>query len=162
MIRLRMSTEKWSLLSAAIRWGSDSKISHIEYELEDGSTLGARFSLRGKIARFFGKPACWLNFDGIQFRPASANRKQTTVIHATFAGIEDAFNWLAHYRLGRPYDLLGILGIITARGWSDNNSSFCSKAIQESATSIGTPLQRCEPQATKPRDIEISLAITLL
>jgi hypothetical protein len=163
MIRLRLSTERWSVVSALIRWRCDSKSSHIEYECDDGWTLGARFSLRGKIARVFGYPKCWLKLDGVQLRPPSANRKQTSIRYFTFDSIEQAYHWEFDNRLDTPYDLMGILGIVTARGWAKSGDAFCSEVKQEGAIAVGAGggkgFQNCAPQACTPRDIEISLIV---
>jgi hypothetical protein len=156
MTVVRLSTVKWSLVSAVIRWRSECDQSHAEFEFEDGSTLGARFSLRGKIARWLGWPKRWQYLDGVQLRPASANRKQSKIIRLTFDRIEEAAVWFRLNRLGAPYDLLGIVGIGTARGWDDSHDNFCSEGIHESAMAVGTVLQDCASQAVLPRDIKIS------
>jgi len=166
MVKLRLSTERWSLVSALIRWGSDSRHSHVEYEREDGWTLGARFSLWGKFARKLNWPKRWLKLDGVQWRPPKASRKQVDVLYLSFPGIEQAAEWEEKNRLGAPYDLLGIIGIVTARGWMESNDAFCSEVKQEGAIAVGLShgrgFQNCAPQAMKPRDIEIGLVATKL
>jgi len=162
MTKLRLSTVRLCLVSFLIRWLSDSEHSHIELEREDGWTLGARFSLRGKIARWLGSPKAWLDLDGVQWRPPDAI--QTDVLYFTFPGIEGAIDWVEKNRMGAPYDLIGILGIVTAKGWTDSHDAFCSELAQEVAQAVGVcqgrGFQNCSPQATKPRDVEISLMIT--
>jgi hypothetical protein len=163
-MKLRLSTVYWSLISWLIRWGSDSKHSHVELERADGWTLGARFSLRGKIARNLGWPNQWLHLDGVQWRRPDAT--QSNVVYFTYPGIEQAARWIEQNRLNAPYDLPGIIGIVTAKGWDESGDAFCSEVAQEAAVAVGLSggkgFQNCSPQATKPRDIEISLAITKL
>lgn len=159
MVRLRLSTEKWSIVSAMIRWKTDCKQSHVEFEYPDGWTLGARFSLRGKIARCLGWPTCWMDLDGVQMRPPRENRKQMAVVHVLFAGIDYAAKWFYMNRLHAPYDLLGVLGIGAARGWDDSHDNFCSEGVTESALAVGVRFQNQTPQATTPRDILISSAV---
>lgn len=157
---LRFSTQRWDIASALIRWRTECKHSHVEFEYEDGWTLGARFSLRGKIARWLGWPLCWIDLDGVQFRPPRENRKQVNVLRLTYPGIDQALDWFHANRLHAPYDLLGIIGIATARGWDDSHDNFCSEGMAEAAASVGIKFQNLSPQATTPRDIEISLSVS--
>ena len=117
MVKLRFSTEIWAPDSALIRWRTQCAWSHVEFEREDGSTLGARFSPFSK------------KDDGFIERPVSANSKQARVVHYTFPGIELAHEWGMNNLLGHPYDWRGILGIALARDVSANGSVFCSYAI---------------------------------
>jgi len=131
----------------------------VEYITSDGWTLGARFSLRGKIANWMLKYFditihSWIGLDGVQRRPPSSTRKQSNVIEVTFPKIELAYQWLWVKRLNWPYDLQGILGIATARGGASKTDEFCSRAITDSilATSDWFPLHMSS-QAVTPRDM---------
>lgn len=146
MVRLRFSTEPSSILSAFIRWRTDCAISHVEFEREDGWTLGSRYS------------------DGVRLRPPEANAKQAHVLHGTFPKIEEAYAWALQNRLGWPYNVWGIFGIATAKDWHDKNARFCSELIYESAEAVGTCLLNRYTTAwwqIAPRDLVISPAVTL-
>jgi hypothetical protein len=95
----------------------------------------------------------------VQLRPASENRKQTLVCFKTFDRIEDAYKWGIDFRMGVPYDLIGILGLATAEGWANRKAAFCSEFVTECANSVGVYPQNCSPQATSPRDLLISTAL---
>lgn len=128
LIKLRFSTEKWAIDSALIRWKTDSKISHVEFENDvDGSTLGSRFSL-------------FPSDSGIRIRPYWANSKQTHVVHATFDGIELAYAWVLKNRLGWGYDVKGILGISTVSDWHSRHGRDCSATVFEGAE-IGASIE---------------------
>lgn len=161
MIVLRFSTDSGSLISALIRWRTESKISHVEFELPTGWTFGARFSLRGKIGRWF-RIKRWQRLDGIQLRPPEDNANQTNVIRATFPGLAEAFIWACKNRAHWPYDLLGIAGIISAQGWHSRRARFCSDLIEEAAAAVGQPLLNCDPAAIAPRDLLISPSLQIL
>lgn len=155
LVRLRFSTEPWSLTSALIRWRTMCKQSHVEFELANGLTFGARFSLRGKIGRYFGIRA-WSLLDGVQWRGQDANKHQQRIIHATFPGIEKAYTWAVNHKAQCPYDVKAILGIITSRGWACQDSEFCSDLIAQAAEETGVRLLDNSAWATTPRDLLIS------
>jgi hypothetical protein len=138
-IKLRFSTQR-AIDSALIRWRSDAHISHVEFEREDGWTLGARL------------------FGGVALRPPSACQRQYNVIHATFPGIQAAYDWGLANRLGWKYDALGILGIATARDWHNKVGRFCSEFVLESAEETGTFLlsQIVKMWQISPRDLVLS------
>ncbi len=145
-IRLRFSTEPTSILSAFIRWGTDCHISHVEFEREDGWTLGSRFP------------------DGVQLRPPEANARQRCVEHRTFDRIDEAYEWVLKNRLGWCYNTLAIFGIITARDWHSNKCRFCSEAIYEGAEAVGTYLLNRDETAwwqIRPIDLLRSPAVKL-
>lgn len=114
-IRLRFSTSS-DPVSALIRWRTVSPVSHVEFERDDGSTLGSRY------------PA------GVCLRPSEANRGQRNVVHATFHGIELAYSWVLRYRIGFRYDLLTDIGIgLDRTSWHDRKQRMCSETVLEGA-----------------------------
>jgi hypothetical protein len=144
-ITLRFSTE-CAPDSALIRWRTDAHISHVEFEREDGWTLGARL------------------FGGVALRPPSACRRQYNVIHATFNGILEAYAWTLNNRLGAKYDALGIIGIATARDWHNKAGRFCSETILEGAEQTGIYLlsRIVKMWQISPRDLILSPLIEIL
>lgn len=154
---LRFSTHRRDPISWAIRVRTDWGRSHVEFEREDGWTLGARFSVRGKLSRTFKLPF-WKDLDGVQWRPP-AQGAQVNVAKYTFEYIELAVEWMDKNLLGRPYDVLGCAGIILATDWHSPYKQFCSAAIQRSAAARGIYFQsryETAPWQLTPRDIEIS------
>lgn len=174
MTVLRFSTELKSPISALIRWRTDWHHSHVEYQLDSGWTVGSRFSLQGKIARFVQKRfghtiKSRINLDGVQLRPPSANKNQCVdprskycVSFATFTNIEQCCEWVQKNRIGFKYDLLAIFGIVTGRNWHCKDGRFCSDVISESGEPFNTYFQNryeTAPYELAPRDLEISTAI---
>lgn len=161
IVLLRFSTEKYSLLSALIRWRTESKVSHVEFELAGGWTFGSRLSIRGKLGRKFNIKR-WQGLDGVQLRPPTENRKQSAIVHATFLLIDEAYRWGFVNRCNYPYDTAAIMGIITARGCADKDDRFCSEFVDECAQAVGVELLHNSRQAMTPRDILISPQVTIL
>ncbi len=114
-VTLRFSTTD-DPVSRLIRWRTVSPVSHVEFELKDGSTLGSRWP------------------GGVRVRPPTANAKQRNVIRATFAGIEKACVWVGLHRIGYGYDLLTDLGIgIDRTAWHNRRERMCSETVLEGA-----------------------------
>lgn len=139
---LRLSTEKWSALSAVIRWRTDAAISHAEFWFpQTGWTLGSRFP------------------DGVQWRGPEATAKQSNVLLFSFDGIDRAAKWVAENRVGFRYDTLGIFGIATAKDWHNKRERFCSETITEGAerTLVLPLLNNTIPMwQVTPRDLMLS------
>lgn len=155
-VRLRFSTSS-GIISWLIRWRTEGRRSHVEYEFANGWTLGARFSLRGKIGRVLGI-AAWCDLDGVQMRPPAANRQQREVRWAVFPGIQQAAAWGYANRLGYPYDLLAILGIVLATGWHSAKKRFCSWFTDETAQlGAGYQFTYADASCITPRDLDILL-----
>lgn len=138
------------MLSRAIRWRIDSAISHVEFwDSETGETLGARFP------------------DGVKFRPPSENLAQAHIILATFPGIEYAYEWVRMWRVGRPYDLKGIIGIATAQDWHAKRGRFCSEIVLEGAEHRPKTFKDLLNRNVRmwritPRDLLLSPELTIL
>lgn len=138
------------MISAAIRWRCDSAVSHVEFQdTHTGATLGARFP------------------DGVKVRPRHENRLQSHVILATFAGIELAYEWVMTWRVGRAYDLRGIIGIATAQDWHQKHGRFCSEVVLEGAehrpkTYADLLNRNVRMWRITPRDLLLSPELTIL
>ena len=148
MIRLRFSTQVWAIDSALIRWRTQCDQSHVEFEREDGSTLGARFP------------------DGVLERPKSANVHQSRVVHATFPEIDKAHDWVLKNLLGAPYNWKGIIGIALARDYELKGAVDCSQTVALGAW-YGCNTQLLNPTVIAwwkqtPRDLLLSTQLTVL
>jgi len=148
-IVLRASTTRSFIPSAVIRWRCDFPISHIEFQREDGSTLGAR-----------------ADGLGVAERPASENRQQRDVIIATFDGIEHAHDWVMANRLGWKYDYKGIFGIACGReDWHAARARECASVVLEGAEEGAHNFLFNRDMAVwqvTPRDIMVSPRVSIL
>jgi hypothetical protein len=144
-ITLRFSTSH-GLQSALIRWRTDAHVSHVEYERSDGWTLGSRL------------------VGGVALRPPASCDGQYNVAHATFDGIDRAYEWGLANRLSRPYDAWGIVGVATAKDWHNKRGRFCSEFILESAEAAGTWLLNSITKMWQitPRDLGVSPLLHIL
>jgi uncharacterized protein YycO len=112
MINLRFATEH-GFSSFAIRWGTWSDYSHVDFILPDGTLLGSRIDGGVQI-----RPATYGHFIktesfGINVRPDKA------------AAILD---W-AHSQVGKPYDITAIIGYTIRRDWTKPDRWFCSELV---------------------------------
>lgn len=116
-----LSTEEHDFLSAAIRWDTRAKWSHIGWErLSDGWTYSAMND---------GKGVAW--------RPPNPKAE---ILRLNIPGMQEAFQW-ALSQEGKPYDQRDILGFIAGRDWGDHDGSkwICSE-LTASAFDKTTPL----------------------
>lgn len=162
-MKIRFSTENYSLLSALIRWRTECKQSHVEFIDADGWTLGARYSLVGKILRKLGiKNTGWKYLDGVYTRPPEANTKQSNVIEIEVPNADEMYAWGKENKYAQPYDVLGILGIASAKGWDRDTEEFCSKFMVDCEIGIHNWTYDWAPQAVTPRDFLMVLKKRLL
>lgn len=151
MIRLRFSTTKSIVPSAFIRWRTQCAQSHVELINDDGFTLGARWSLHKSD-------------NGVRVRPPSSTAGQINVVHATYPGIEKAWEIGLSY-VGTPYNLRGILGIALAKDLTNPGEVDCSHYQLMLSYLVGWPLLSDRVMADwkiTPRDLIAFGAITLL
>ena len=121
-----MPTLHWRLVttegsvSEAIRFVSRGTVSHVEFLLDDCTTLGAQYP------------------DGVQIRPVdyatfSADFRYST--ECTQAQYDQARTFLLA-QVGKPYDFFDIGSILFNRNWHDPSKWICSElwaATMESA-----------------------------
>ena len=119
-ILLRFSTTS-DPISWLIRTRTMAPVSHVEFELADGWTFGARMG-------------------GIKHRPPIANRGQWNVIRAVCPRIDEAYSWAAANRNGYGYDLLADIGIGFNEDWHDRHDRMCSELQVEAAEAVGVYL----------------------
>lgn len=122
-ITIRFVTEK-DFISAAIRLETWSSFSHVEFVLDDGTTLGARSD------------------GGVQIRPlgytkfASEEWYQIEVTDAEKKAILDA----ARAQVGKKYDYSDIMGILFRRDWRAQDKWICSELVAYCFEKGGLPL----------------------
>lgn len=140
VIRLRFVTED-DLVSALIREKTFSPYSHVEFLLDDGTTLGARHE------------------DGVQIRPFNyAHFSRTEILSAAVTDDEKrAILAFAHAQVGKPYDTGAILGLCADRDWRDPTKWFCSE-LCTAAFQQAHPVLRIADNIDRitPRDLLLS------
>lgn len=139
MIVLRFLTDRLSLESALIRFGTRGWTSHVEfYDDQTELTLGSR--LEG----------------GVQYRPYGYC-KPTREEWWTAPGIEEAHK-VAISVIGATYDFKDILGFAFDRDWHTPGSYICSALVDAAFKKAGFPLTNLwQPiHRTSPRDLLVS------
>lgn len=98
-IRLQYSTES-GIGSALIRWWTDSRWSHVDAVLPDGSLLGARpdYPVGGQT--------------GVQIRPANYAAFTGRLVVQVETPRADAFYNVLRRQIGKPYDTAGVLDFV--------------------------------------------------
>jgi uncharacterized protein YycO len=101
------------IISALIRDKTWSDYSHVEFILDDGTTLGAHAD------------------GGVRIRPADyAVFTATKVIHLTVTDQQKAaVLTFATAQVGKPYDMDAIAGIVAHRDWRNSDKWFCSEIV---------------------------------
>jgi len=146
MVCLYLSTERWSPLSALIRFNTRCEYSHVGFK--DGDWY---FSAQ-------------LN-GGVRYRSrfcvGPAKEKMTSELLLTAPGIEEAYQW-AKTQASKPYDWGAILGLATDRNWRNDDRWFCSELIAKSFEQVGHPLLNPAIVSWRitPRDILLSEHVT--
>ena len=122
-IKIRFITDK-DFMGEAIRFVEHAPItapSHVEFELEDGTFLGAHSD------------------GGVQIRPANYCRTtwdRRYAIEVTQAQY-DCCMAFAHAQIGKPYDFSDIVGIALNTGWHTADKWICSELVLASLLHAG-------------------------
>jgi uncharacterized protein YycO len=147
MIYIYLSTQKWALDSALIRWNTRCRYSHTGFYDEARDTyLSAQF--RG----------------GVRFRTENGqgvSRERTTDRTLLYAPkIDQAYEW-AQTQVGKKYDHTAIFGLAFDRDWRAKDSWFCSELVAEAFEQVGAPLLNPDVDVWRvtPRDILLSLVV---
>lgn len=141
MIYLRFITERWSLESGLIRFGTRWWPSHVEFvRVENGvavDTLGSRLS------------------DGVRIRPYGYCHP-TREEWWTAPYIEQAYENVKSI-IGAPYDWIDILGFAFARDWHRAGHYICSAVIDKGFKMTPGPLTNewMPIHRVSPRDLLI-------
>jgi hypothetical protein len=141
MITLRFVTGH-DVISDGIRtWEYGFWATHTEALMPDGTLLGAHID------------------GGVQARPhgydAKTMTKELYVQLPATAEQTDAFHAFLRAQLGKPYDTLGIAGIVAERDWRADDSWFCSELIAAALCNCGRfpPTLATEFNHVTPRDV---------
>lgn len=143
-ITIRFVTED-DLVSALIRDKTWCDYSHVEFVLDDGSTLGAHFD--GGVAI---RPADYSKFTKLQLFVIPCTPEQ-----------KEAILYFANFQLGKPYDTEAIAGMVAHRDWSDEGKWFCSELVTAAFHYGGLPLIRVPDNVDRitPRDLLLSVRL---
>ena len=141
-VLLQFCTSWRDPISWAIRFSTRSWCSHVEFVLDDGSTLGAHAA------------------GGVLHRPYAHNPRGH--VERYTAPMIDAAYEVALTQVGKRYDFSAITGIALDRNWRDPSRWFCSELVAAAFESVDAPLLNPAAQVWRitPRDLLLSLAIT--
>lgn len=139
-IRIRFVTCA-DLVSLLIREKTFCDYSHVEFVLDDGTTLGAHAS------------------GGVRVRPANYDTFTKVAVFDVTVTDEEKSKILAfaHAQLGKPYDFGAIAGLVVNRDWRDPSKWFCSELVT-AAFEQAKPLLRVADSIDRitPRDVLLS------
>lgn len=140
MTCIYLSTEKYDIASALIRFGTRSEWSHAGF-YHDGRTFSAML-------------------DGVKWRDVN---KKAKMLFLDVDGVDRALDW-ALTQEGKPYDRSAILGIALDRDWAEEDSWFCSELVAASFLKTGNNLFNMMAKASRitPRDLLLSLKVRLM
>src|SRR5690348_10753250 len=107
-IKLRFVTED-DLVSALIRRHTWCEYSHVEFVLDTGTTLGARFD------------------GGVAIRPADYAKFTRVAEFVIPVTVEQKFQIMsfAQAQIGKAYDCEAIAGVLLHRDWRNADKWFC-------------------------------------
>lgn len=142
-LTIRFVTED-DLVSALIRDKTWSPYSHVEFVLDDGTTLGAHFS--GGVAI---RPLNYAKFSKEERFDIPVTDEQKALILA-----------FAHAQVGKSYDMTAIAGMCLDRDWRNRDKWFCSELVA-AAFELAVPLLRIADDVDRisPRDLLLSLRL---
>lgn len=131
-----------SLVSRLIRLFTWSWASHVDFVLRDEKLLGATM------------------LDGVSIKdPESLTIKPTRIERYTVDlphEIERIVMSKAASQVGKPYDLLGVFGILFRKNWQNQDSWFCSELVAWAFQSADCPLLNQNQSRITPRDLLMS------
>lgn len=144
--QIQIVTNRWSLISGAIRFSTRSWASHVEFvDCETAATLGARW-------------------DGVKERPYFIDH-YSRIERFVVANVGYAYEW-AQTQIGKPYDYSAITGIAFDRNWHEEDRWFCSELVAEAFIRIGYPILSTRPSnmlwRITPRDLLLSRQLIYL
>lgn len=134
VVRLRFCTET-GVLGSGIRFVTHAPRtapSHVEFELADGTFLGAHSS------------------GGVAIRPANyctPSWERRYALPCTTAQ-RDAVLGFAHAQVGKGYDLRDIAGILLDEGWHTAEAWICSELVVAALLQAGLPFLNVLPGYT--------------
>jgi uncharacterized protein YycO len=142
-VRIRFVTED-DLVSALIRTHTWCEYSHVEFVLDDGTTLGAHFS------------------GGVRIRPANYAAFTRVAEFVVPMTVEQKFaiESFAKAQVGKAYDCGAIAGVLLHRDWRCTDKWFCSELVA-AAFEQAVPLLNVSEEVNRivPRDLLLSLLL---
>ena len=139
-ITIRFVTEQ-DPISKAIRDVTWAPFSHVEFVLDDGSTLGAHASGGVKI-----RPIDYAVFSNEErYRVAVTDEQKAVIVAYALA------------QVGKPYDFGDILGILVHRDWRKDDRWICSELVA-ACFEKAMPLLHAADHVNRisPRDVYLS------
>jgi len=139
------------IISKVIEWWTISRWSHVGVYVGDGLVIEATFPRVRKV-------------------PVSTFLKGCTEVcvlrHIQWDTLEDvqrkSFLEFLESKVGKPYDIRGLLSFVCRRSIQNKSGYFCSELVSEAFSSIGIPIERKRPSWTTPEDIHSSLILDVV
>lgn len=129
--KIRFITES-GFVSGGIRFVTESRWSHVDIILPDGTYLGARSE------------------GGVQIRPANycvPTRERRYAIPVEAEALEKMLTF-AHAQIGKGYDFSDIAGILLREDWNSSDKWDCSMLATATAEAGGLYMLNVEPSWT--------------
>lgn len=145
MIYLRFVSARWSLISAAIRFGTRSWASHVELiKVYDAAPWAVYDVLACRWPR------------GIQHYPY-ITKGVTQEQWWTAPNLAGVWSWMEAH-VGQRYDLASIFGFVADEDWHKDDRDICSESLLRGSESTPTPwLNPTQPVwRVSPRDLLLS------
>jgi hypothetical protein len=140
MITLQFSSTD-QIGSKAIQFVTWSWASHVDFVLPDGKLLGALAIDQG---------------GGVKYHDMKPLSEYARVERYEIDAPDSVLDF-ARSQLDKPYDWLGLIGILTRnRRWEDDDKWFCSELVAWSFLQAGKPLLIDTSYRITPRDLLIS------
>lgn len=79
-------------------------------------------------------------------------RGEWAIYDVPLASEEKAIEWVSQ-QLGKPYDWLGVFGLMLSHNWHKENRWYCSELVAAAAIQGGTPIVRSSMKGVTPRDL---------
>lgn len=131
MILVRFITER-AVISDDIRFVTHAPTdapSHVEFGLPDGSWLGAHIDGGVRVRPYAYTTPSWEMRYGLTYPPE----------------VEAAIMRFVAAQIGKPYDTLGIAGILFNRDWHSRDHWFCSELVLAAFEAAGVYLLNVIP-----------------
>jgi uncharacterized protein YycO len=147
MITIQLSTQKWDIASALIRWFTWSDFSHVDIVITSAVEevlIGSRLS------------------GGVKVRPsnyAKFSKTKRLSVELSYESETELYQFLFK-QLHKPYDWRAILNFAfhRRRNWKEDDSWFCSELVAAAFDNVRHPLLNiAENDRVTPRDVEVSL-----
>lgn len=79
-------------------------------------------------------------------------RGQWAIYEVPLQSESEALDWVSQ-QLEKPYDWLGVFGLMLSHNWHKENRWYCSELVAAAAAKGGTPIVRASMKGVTPRDL---------